>query len=39
MNRAGKGKIALKTANVTTTLQKQTEEPISLYGKVNMMMG
>jgi hypothetical protein len=30
----GKEKIIAKTANVvTTTLQKQTEEPISLYWK------
>jgi hypothetical protein len=36
MNNVGKEKIVIKIANVvTTTLQKQTEEPISLYWKTD----
>jgi hypothetical protein len=35
MNNLGKERIAIKTANaVTTILQKQTKEPISLYWRV-----
>ena len=38
MNNLGKERIALKIANaITTILQKQTEDPISLCWKMNLM--